>query len=106
MEQTFGRLQTDPMAVLLPEPLPEAPLERALDYLLKWHYRARYCENPGCPAPYFFGNRSTQRYCGESCAERGRREAKRRWWQQLGNQWRAERKRRQPAKKTTKKQRQ
>lgn len=92
----------DHLAMILPEPLPESPIERAMDYLLKWHPKARHCENPLCPAPYFFGKKSSQRYCGETCAEHGQREAKRRWWDQHGDEWRKQKKQT-PRKKATKK---
>jgi len=88
LNQMSAHGRTDPMALVLPEPLPESPLERALDFLLKWHYKARYCGNPDCPARYFFGTRSSQQYCSESCAEHGQREAKRRWWEAHGADWR------------------
>ena len=96
-------LAGDPMAIILPEPLPESPIERAMDYLLKSHHRARHCENPECPAPFFFGKKSTQRYCGEACAEHGQREAKRRWWGQHGDEWRTNQKKQSKRKKATKK---
>jgi len=32
----------DPLAMILPEPLPESSIETAMDYLLKWHYKARH----------------------------------------------------------------
>jgi hypothetical protein len=105
LEHTIGRIHQDPMALILPEPLPESPLEKALDYLLRSHYKARYCENPSCPAPYFFGAKSTQRYCGESCAEHGQREAKRRWWEEHGAQWRSDQKKKSPRKKISTKKR-
>ncbi len=62
--------------------------DRALDFLLKWHYKARYCGNPDCPAHYFFGTRTNQQFCSEFCAEHGQREAKRRWWAEHGADWR------------------
>jgi hypothetical protein len=89
----------DPTAVILPEPLPESPIEKAMDYLLKWHRKARHCENPQCPAPYFFGIKSGQRYCGEACAEHGQREAKRRWWNEHGDEWRNKQKKQRTRKK-------
>src|SRR5437588_6438158 len=33
---------------------PPIPFEQALNYLIKYADRARYCANPECPAPYFF----------------------------------------------------
>jgi hypothetical protein len=93
LDQMKTRLRAgDPMAMILPEPLPESPIERAMDYLLKSHHKARHCENPQCPAPYFFGIKSKQRFCGEACAEHGQREAKRRWWNEHGDEWRSKQK--------------
>lgn len=104
IDQMESRLRAgDPMALILPEPLPESPIERAMDYLLKSHKRALHCENPQCPAPFFFGKKSTQRYCGEACAEHGQREAKRRWWGQHGDEWRTNQKKQSTRKKATKK---
>jgi hypothetical protein len=71
-----------------PRPPEELPVERAFDYLLENHNRTRYCPNEGCPAPYFFAKRHTQRYCSESCAQNGERETKRRWWAEHGVKWR------------------
>ncbi len=93
----------DSLAMILPEPLPESPIETAMDYLLKSHQKARKCENPECPAPYFFGLKASQRYCGEACAEHGQREAKRRWWNEHGDKWRNNQKKQSSRKKATKK---
>jgi hypothetical protein len=102
-QMSSRRRAGDLMALILPEPLPESPIERALDYLLKWHHKARHCENPQCPAPYFFGIKASQRYCSETCAEHGQREAKRRWWDQHGDDWRTKQKKEGTRKKATKK---
>ena len=79
------------VAVRLPQPPDEVPIERALRYLLSHHARARICPNEGCPAPYFFADRSSQRYCSESCAQNAEKETKRRWWQKNGPSWRQQR---------------
>jgi hypothetical protein len=68
-----------------PEPPQELPIEKAFDYLLTHHKRARYCPNHDCPAPYFFAGRQSQRYCSESCAQASERENKRRWWAEHGS---------------------
>jgi hypothetical protein len=47
-----------------------------------------YCGNPECPAPYFFETRRGQRFCSEECAGVGMREAKKRWWDKHGKEWR------------------
>jgi hypothetical protein len=77
----------------LPEPPEDLPIDKAFEYLLKHHDRARCCPNPECPAPYFFAKRHSQRYCSEKCAQSGERETKRRWWAEHGKSWRKGRKR-------------
>jgi hypothetical protein len=81
-------LGEDTQTVKLPEPPPPVPYEGAFDYLLAHHNLARYCQNPNCPAPYFFAIRHTQRYCCEKCAQGGEKESKRRWWAEHGPEWR------------------
>lgn len=81
-------LGEDIQTVRLPEPPEPVPCEQAFDYLLAHHNRARYCQNPICPAPYFFAKRHTQRYCCEKCAQGGEKESKRKWWAEHGSDWR------------------
>jgi hypothetical protein len=76
----------------IPPPPPETGVERALDFLLKYHHRTRYCPSPGCPAPYFFARRHSQRYGSEDCAQAAERETKRKWWIEHGTAWRKKRK--------------
>ena len=71
---------------------PISPFERALRYLLKEAGRLRYCPNPECPAPYFFANRRSQKFCSEACAKPSQREYKRRWWAEHGEARRKARK--------------
>lgn len=59
---------------------------------LKLADRMRYCQNPGCPAPYFIAQRRSQRYCSGVCAQPAQREFKRRWWGEHGEDWRKARK--------------
>jgi hypothetical protein len=54
--------------------------------------KMRYCGNPECPAPYFFESRRGQRFCSEKCGGVGMREAKKRWWDKHGKQWRLKKK--------------
>ena len=72
----------------LPPPGEETPIETAFHYLLKHHSRTRCCPNSECPAPYFFAQRHTQRYCSEKCAQIGERATKRKWWAEHGAGWR------------------
>ena len=51
--------------------------------------RARRCQNPTCPAPYFLAARRDQKYCNEKCS---RLVANRRWWDQHGAEWRRDHK--------------
>jgi hypothetical protein len=68
-----------------PEPL---PIEQAFEYLIKHHDKTRHCPYTGCPTPYFFATRHTQRYCSEKCAQGGQKQSKRKWWAQHGPEWR------------------
>lgn len=81
-----------PGRIRLPHPPQELPIEKAFDYLVKHHNRARYCLNAECPAPYFFASRHSQRYCSEVCAQSGERETKRKWWAKHGAAWRKKQK--------------
>ena len=42
--------------------------------------RLRYCQNPECVEPYFYGARRDQQFCSKHCASYGQRESKLRWW--------------------------
>jgi hypothetical protein len=62
-------------------PLPPAsPFERVLQYMRSQAHHLAYCANPDCHTPYFFSQRSSQRYCSEPCALPFRLASKRRWW--------------------------
>jgi hypothetical protein len=59
------------------------------------HYRPRLacCENPGCQS--YFIRAARERFCDKSrCTAYARRLYKRKWWQEHGSKWRAERKKR------------
>ena len=56
------------------------PLETLVYYFRRNSDRALHCQNPDCPAPYFFRKKKGQESCSTKCAEWSRRESKRRWW--------------------------
>jgi hypothetical protein len=73
-------------------PPPPTPYQRAVMHLLKSASKTRYCNNPDCPSPYFFGKRKSQKFCGEDCTVSIQREHRRRWWKKHGKAWRKQRK--------------
>jgi len=70
---------------------PQTLLQQALHYLMQESPKAKICANPDCPAPYFIAPRSNARYCSEDCLQTVQRTAKRSWWEQKGQEWRASR---------------
>jgi hypothetical protein len=70
---------------------PQTKLQRALAYLMRNSHKAKICANPDCPAPFFIGVRTNSRYCSDDCVQAIRREAKRAWWGEKGNDWRRKR---------------
>jgi hypothetical protein len=87
--QDFRLVNPEIWGLSLPPP---TPFEQCLLQLGKSIDRTRYCENPSCPAPYFFARRRSQRYCSDGCSQPAQREYKRRWWDEHGNKWRRKRK--------------
>jgi hypothetical protein len=75
-------------------PPPPSPFQQSVLYLFKRATKTRGCSNPDCPSPYFFAQRSTQKYCSEDCALPFQRDYKRRWWRKHGSDWRRRRKNR------------
>jgi hypothetical protein len=72
---------------------PQTLLQEALYYLMQNSSLAKVCANrESCPAPYFIAPRSNTRYCSEDCLNYKQRESKREWWQEKGEQWREDRK--------------
>jgi hypothetical protein len=72
---------------------PQTMLQEALYYLMQNSSLAKVCANrESCPAPYFIAPRSNTRYCSEDCLNYKQRESKREWWQEKGEQWREDRK--------------
>jgi hypothetical protein len=62
-------------------PPPLNPFEWTLYYFQRNWDRARHCENPDCPAPYFLSrDRKPQKYCSPICAGPAKTAAKLRWW--------------------------
>jgi hypothetical protein len=56
------------------------PVEAAIFYLRHNRDRALHCPNPGCPAPYFWRSKKSQKYCSLECAKPAQRDSKKRWW--------------------------
>jgi hypothetical protein len=70
---------------------PWTELQRALYQLVRSSDRLKMCANYDCPHPYFIGPRGNERYCSDACFEAGRFRAKKAWWGEHGEQWRAAR---------------
>jgi hypothetical protein len=49
-----------------------------------------YCRNRVCKEPYFIAERVGQPYCSPDCARPAQREAKLRWWNEVGKARRSE----------------
>jgi hypothetical protein len=62
-------------------PPPRSEFEEIAFYLQRNLTRAVRCQNPDCPAPFFF-TKNKQRYCCGDCAEYGQRESKKKWWRE------------------------
>jgi len=69
---------------------PQTTLQRALAYLMENSHVAKICANPDCRR-YFIADRSNTQYCSEKCLEAARRETKRAWWDEKGDEWRRKR---------------
>lgn len=65
---------------------PENEFEEALYILFRNSPRAKVCENPDCPSPFFIAGRKSERYCSEDCALVFQREWKRNWWRRKGSE--------------------
>lgn len=69
--------------VVIVECPPVTPLEAVMFYFQTGVAdKAKHCQNPGCPAPYFIAEKRWQKYCSEACSGPATRDAKRRWWQE------------------------
>ncbi len=73
------------------DPPPMSPFEASMLYFQQNIHSALHCGNPDCAAPYFFAKRKRQKYCSDSCAAYGQRQAKSRWWAEHGEEWREKR---------------
>jgi hypothetical protein len=71
-EQAITALKDD-----LPVP---SEFDAAAFHLQRNLNRALHCLNPTCARPYFFLTSKNQKYCSDACSNYGRRESKRRWW--------------------------
>lgn len=68
---------TNPKAVGVP---PLTAFERAVYHFQRIAHKAKHCQNPECPAPYFLAKKKGQKYCTEDCAADSQKEYKRKWW--------------------------
>jgi hypothetical protein len=75
-------------APLLGKGYPVTPAEDAAFLLLKSVDKLRVCKNRHCSTPYFFAQRSNQKFCSEPCARPVQQMYKRQWWARNGQEWR------------------
>lgn len=73
--------------------IPRNEFQEALYELWRRSSFVKRCVNSNCPAPYFIADKTTQRYCSESCAEVFQRAYKLRWWKEHGSEQRRKRSR-------------
>ena len=71
--------------------IPRSEFQEALYELFRRSAFVKLCANPDCPAPYFIADKTTQRYCSESCAEVLQRAYKLQWWKEHGSERRRKR---------------
>jgi hypothetical protein len=62
------------------------PFQRAVMYLAVNSWRARFCPNCG---KRFVATKPKSTYCSDACFSQSRKGAKRAWWLEHGEQWRA-----------------
>lgn len=80
------------ISFLLEHGLPSRSLfDDAVMYLFKRVRKMEICQNPECPACYFWATKRGQKYCSEVCAGPAQKSYKRRWWQKHGREWRRRR---------------
>ena len=66
--------------------IPRSEFQGALYELFRRSAFVKLCANSDCPAPYFIADKTTQRYCSESCAEVLQRAYKLQWWKEHGSE--------------------
>jgi hypothetical protein len=66
--------------------IPRSEFQETLYELLRRSAFVKLCANSDCPAPYFIADKTTQRYCSESCAEVFQRAYKLQWWKEHGSE--------------------
>ena len=54
--------------------------EETFFHLQRNLHRALICQNPECPAPYFFRSKIGQKFCSEECSLNALLASKRKWW--------------------------
>lgn len=68
-------------------PKPEVwPCQRAVMFLGVESWRVRFCASCG---NRYAAARSPQKFCSDSCFQKSRKEAKKAWWSEHGQNWRA-----------------
>ena len=70
---------------------PPSELRRSLYYLLQHSDLTRRCGNSDCERPYFIGTHGNDRYCSNNCFVIARKQSKRAWWEEHGEEWRRDR---------------
>lgn len=90
LEQALGQLLkklNQEVASVQPIDLtPEVwPFQRAIMFLAVNSWRARYC--PAC-GKRFVAAKPKSTYCSDACFSESRKESKRAWWSEHGEQWR------------------
>jgi hypothetical protein len=72
---------------------PQTKIQGAFYYLFQHSNLAKICGNTGCARRFFIGKRPNERYCSDTCFAAAQRAAKRDWWEEHGEEWRAQRRR-------------
>jgi hypothetical protein len=62
------------------------PYQRAIMFLATESWRVRFCENCG---NRYVAEKSSRHYCSVKCTSEARKQSRRTWWGQHGENWRA-----------------
>jgi hypothetical protein len=62
-------------------PLPDTPIEQAIDWVRRNLFMLRVCRNPECSRPFFVASRAQRRFCTE-CVPISQKALKRQWWRE------------------------
>jgi hypothetical protein len=61
-----------------------APIHQAIDWVRRNLPLLRTCRSPICRRPFFFPNKGQERFCSKACHNLGKKEHKRRWFNEKG----------------------